>query len=184
MKYSSRKVRFCKIMMYLIGDGTKRAEYLKKHGVFYEMGSDCYWHTRDLPSEPYLVRIGNNVRLAAGVRLITHDITSKLINLLPVPEGEEMPPKLNFFYGKIEIGDNVMIGANSLVLYNVKIGSNVIVAAGSVVTKDVPDGVIVGGNPAKVIGIFDEFVKKRRVVSENIPSKADGIEGIIDYFWK
>jgi len=37
-------------------------------------------------------------------------------------------------------------------LYNVKIGPNAIVAAGSVVTKDVPEGCVVGGNPAKVIG--------------------------------
>ena len=103
MKYSSRKVRFCKIMMYLIGDGTKRAEYLKKHGIFHDMGSDCYWHTRDLPSESYLIRIGNNVRLAAGVRLITHDITSKLINLLPVPEGEEKPPILNFSMEQLKL---------------------------------------------------------------------------------
>lgn len=43
----------------------------------------------------------------------------------------------------------------------ITIGPNAIVAAGSVVTKDVPEGTIVGGNPAKVIGKFDEYMKKR-----------------------
>ena len=41
-------------------------------------------------------------------------------------------------------------------MYNVKIGSNCIVAAGSVVTKDIPDGTVVGGNPAV-------FLKKREI---------------------
>lgn len=47
-------------------------------------------------------------------------------------------------------------------MYNVKIGSNVIVAANSVVVHDVPDGVVVGGNPAKIIGDFEDIIKKRQ----------------------
>lgn len=53
--------------------------------------------------------------------------------------------------GKIIIKDKVWIGFNSIILKGVTIGEGAIVAAGSVVTKDVPDWVIVGGNPAKVI---------------------------------
>lgn len=49
------------------------------------------------------------------------------------------------------IGDNVTLGANVLIIGDVKIGNNVIVGAGSVVVKDIPDNVIVVGNPAKVI---------------------------------
>lgn len=41
-----------------------------------------------------------------------------------------------------------------------KIGDNILIAAGSVVTKDIPDNSIVGGVPAKVIGSFDEYVKR------------------------
>lgn len=80
--------------------------------------------------------------------------------------------------------DNVMIGANSTIMYDVKIGPNAIVAAGSVVTKDVPEGTIVGGNPAKVIGKFEDFVVKRNKKTENRPEKTDGINDIIEYFWK
>lgn len=51
----------------------------------------------------------------------------------------------------VRIGDNVFIGANSIVLKGVSIGSGSVIAAGSVVVKDIPSGVLAGGNPAKVI---------------------------------
>lgn len=51
----------------------------------------------------------------------------------------------------ILIGNDVWVGANSIITSGVKIGDGVIVAAGSVVTKDVPPNCIVGGIPAKVI---------------------------------
>ena len=51
----------------------------------------------------------------------------------------------------IIIGNNVWIGSLVTILKGVSIGNNSIVAANSVVTKDVPDNVIVAGNPAKVI---------------------------------
>lgn len=55
-------------------------------------------------------------------------------------------------YGKpVTIGDNVWIGGSSVINPGVTIGNNVVVASGSVVVKDVPDNVVVGGNPAKII---------------------------------
>jgi acetyltransferase-like isoleucine patch superfamily enzyme len=54
----------------------------------------------------------------------------------------------------VEIGDNVWIGAASIILPGVTIGEGSIIAAGSVVTKDVPSMSIAGGNPAKVIRSF------------------------------
>ena len=77
-----------------------------------------------------------------------------------------------------------MIGADSTIMYDVKIGPNAIIAAGSVVTKDVPEGTIVGGNPAKVIGKFEDFVIKRNKKTEQRPEKTDGIDKVIEYFWK
>lgn len=59
---------------------------------------------------------------------------------------------LGLEYGKeVIIGDNVWLGGNSVIAPGVTIGNNVVVAAGAVVVKDVPDNVVVGGNPAKII---------------------------------
>ena len=59
--------------------------------------------------------------------------------------------------GKINIGNNVFIGAGATVLYDVNIGNNVIIGAGSIVTHDIPDNSVVAGIPAKYIKSFDEY---------------------------
>ena len=53
-------------------------------------------------------------------------------------------------------GDNVYVASNATVVGDITIGSNVIIGAGSVVTKDVPDNVVVVGNPARVIKTIDD----------------------------
>lgn len=57
----------------------------------------------------------------------------------------------------INIGNDVWIGENAIILDGVTIGNGVIVGAGSVVTKDIPDYQIVGGNPAKLIRLRFEI---------------------------
>lgn len=52
--------------------------------------------------------------------------------------------------GFVSIGDSCFIGANSTIINNINIGNNVIIAAGAVVIKDVPDNVMVAGNPAVI----------------------------------
>lgn len=49
------------------------------------------------------------------------------------------------------IGDNVSLGANVVIIGGIHIGNNVVVGAGSVVVKDVPDNCVIAGNPAKII---------------------------------
>lgn len=83
MIYKSRDIRWAKIRLMLCSSGWKRAKYLKKKQIFYAMGEDCYYHTRDLPAEPFLVKLHDDVRIAAGVRLITHDIASYMVNKMP-----------------------------------------------------------------------------------------------------
>lgn len=55
-------------------------------------------------------------------------------------------------FGKsVTIGNNVWIGGRAIINPGVTIGDNTVIASGAVVTKDVPENVVVGGNPAKVI---------------------------------
>jgi maltose O-acetyltransferase len=51
----------------------------------------------------------------------------------------------------ITIGNNVWVGGSAVINPGVTIGDNAVIASGAVVTKDVPENVVVGGNPAKVI---------------------------------
>lgn len=66
-------------------------------------------------------------------------------------------------YGKIRIGNNCFIGERAILLYGVSLSDNIIVAAGSVVTKTISEErVIVGGNPARIIGTWDKFYEKNK----------------------
>lgn len=85
---------------------------------------------------------------------------------------------------KIVIGNNVMIGADSIILPGVTIGNNVIVGAGSVVTKNIDDGVVVAGNPAKVIGSFDKIAEKRYSQCLNRPYHLSSKKEINKFFWE
>jgi len=58
------------------------------------------------------------------------------------------------------VGKNVFLGANAVILPGVNVGDDSIIGAGAVVTKDVPKGMVVGGNPAKVITSVDNYMKK------------------------
>ena len=71
--------------------------------------------------------------------------------------------------GRVTIGNNVFIGAESVVLPGVTIGNNVVVGANSTVTKDVPDNVVVAGTPAKVICSLDEYLAKEKQRMEQSP---------------
>lgn len=85
---------------------------------------------------------------------------------------------------KIIIKDNIVIGADTTILYGVTIESNSIVAAGSVVVKDVPEGTIVAGCPAKVIGDIQSLIEKRSKEDSSRPSNNSDMREIEDYFWK
>ena len=99
--------------------------------------------------DPAFVEIGNDVVISSNVSFITHDHSIK-----------KVCNKSNLF-GKIVIGNNCFIGYGSILLYGVELSQNIIVASGSVVTKSFKTpNVIIAGNPAKIIGTWDDFYKK------------------------
>lgn len=107
-------------------------------------------------SEPYLISIGNNVRVTLGVKFITHD------GGIFVPRNLGLIDQRADKIGKIDIGNNVNIGWNAIIMPGVTIGNNVIVAAGAIVVKDVPDNSVVAGSPAKVIETIEEYTEKNK----------------------
>jgi maltose O-acetyltransferase len=96
---------------------------------------------------PWLISIGDDCTLTAGVILLAHDASTK--NHLGYSK-----------IGKVTIGNKTFIGFRSIVLPNVTIGDNVIIASGSIVTNDIPSDSIVAGNPARIIGKTSEYVEK------------------------
>lgn len=108
------------------------------------------------PSHCWLIEIGNNVTLAPRVHILCHDASTKeYLGYTKI--------------GKVKIGDNVFIGAESVVLPNIAIGNNVVIGANSTVTKDIPDNVVVAGNPAKIICTTEEYIAKQRKQMEGNP---------------
>lgn len=144
-------------MKTLIGFLKESFLRLTKSGVDYarfkgvNVGINCRIYTRNFGSEPWMISIGNKVTVTSGVILLTHDGSTWLMN-------DEKGRR--YLYNKIQIGNNIFIGVNSIIMPGVKIDDNVIVAAGSVVTKSVPSGVIIAGNPAKIIGNYNDYKKK------------------------
>ncbi|WP_439482637.1 acyltransferase [Cyclobacterium plantarum] len=89
------------------------------------------------------VKIGNYCMFGPGTKIVDNDSHRISIDI-----SERRKPAVRI---PICIEDNVWVGMNSLILKGVKIGKNSIVAAHSVVTKEVPENVLVGGNPARII---------------------------------
>ena len=111
------------------------------YGYNIEVGENFYANYNLVILDVGKVRIGKNVMFAPNVSIYT--------------AGHPVHPdsrNSGYEYGiDITIGDNVWIGGNVCVLPGVKIGDNVVIGAGSVVTKDLPDNVIAVGNPCRVI---------------------------------
>lgn len=92
------------------------------------------------------ITIGNDVKIGGGVCIYDTDFHSLNPNIRK--SKEDMLHKVK---KSVTIGNNVFIGAHSLVLKGVMIGENAIIGAGSVVTKSIPTNEIWAGNPAKFI---------------------------------
>ncbi|MDK0976622.1 sugar O-acetyltransferase [Clostridium perfringens] len=143
----------------------KREKILKK--MFAEIGDDCYieppfhanWGGKNVHFgngvyanfnltmvDDCDIFVGNNVMFGPNVTVSagTHPIN---------PELRSKQAQYNI---PIHIGNNVWIGANSVILPGVNIGDNSVIGAGSIVTKDIPSNVIAVGNPCRVLREINE----------------------------
>ena len=146
-----------KLYFYCLPTCGMRSKYIKKHKQrFYHIGKGVMWQPRNFPSDPELISIGDNVKIAANVIFINHDTLSGMLNQ------KYKTNKFKHNRGCIKIGNNVMIGARVMILPNVQIGNNVVIGAGSIVTKDIPDNSVAAGVPCRVVGSFEALAKERK----------------------
>lgn len=131
-------------------------KHLKRKGV--KIGEGTKIHdprtTRIDVTRPYLVEIGNDVNIAAGVTILTHGFDWIVLR-------RKYKQRLGSA-GRVKLKNNIFIGMNATILMGVTVGNNVIIGANSLVSKDVPDNVVVAGNPARVIMTIDEYYEKKQ----------------------
>ena len=154
MKELLKKI-YKKLLFGYKSDSKSYIKYLRKKGItigenvtFYEPNTNCIDTQKG-----FLISIGNNVEITRGVIIITHDYSWSVYKQL---YGTIIGSRAS-----VQIGNNVFIGMNTIILKGVKIGDNVIIGANSLITKDVPSNSVVAGSPAKVINSIDNIYKKR-----------------------
>lgn len=140
-------------------EGNKRMELLKElfgstgetiyiepsfrcdYGYNIHVGENFYANFNCVILDVCEISIGDNCFIAPGVHIYT---ATHPLNAKERISGLE--------YGKpVTIGNNVWIGGGSIINPGVQVGDNVVIGSGTVVTKDVPDNVVIGGNPARII---------------------------------
>lgn len=119
-----------------------------------KVGVGCRILSFNVSSEYELVTIGNGVTVSSEVLFITHDGAGWLFR--------EDDGRRHFRLAGIQIGNNVFIGARAVLMPGVVVEDDVVIAAGAVVTKSIPTGSVVGGNPARLIGRYEDFERRVR----------------------
>ncbi|MBQ7850557.1 MAG: acyltransferase [Clostridia bacterium] len=107
-------------------------------------------------SEPWLITLGDHVRVTQDVEFVTHDGGVWVLRHMD----DELADADSF--GPITVGSNVHIGMHAIIMPGVHIGSNCVIGAGAIVTKDVPDNSVAAGVPARVIRSIGEYTEKLR----------------------
>lgn len=113
-------------------------------------GNDVYANFNLTLVDDTDIFVGDNVMFAPNVTIATAGH----------PIEPELRKKQTQFNLPVHIGNNVWIGAQSVILPGVTIGDNTVIGAGSVVTKDIPENCVAFGNPCKVIREISDRDKK------------------------
>ena len=128
------------------------------------IGEDVYIYSPDTTwidkTCPYLLTIGDHVRITSGVRILTHDYSWSVLKGYTPEDG--LPGAVLGAQSPVDIGSHVFIGMNSIITRGVKIGDHVIIGAGSIVTKDCEPNSVYAGNPARKICTLEAFYQKRK----------------------
>lgn len=131
-----------------------KIDILREMGV--KIGEGCeIFDGSTFGSEPYLITIGNNVRITEGVTFLNHDGGVWVLRKMGLLEDADI-------FGQIKVGDNVHIGMRAVICPGVTIGNNCVIGIGSIVTKDVPDNTVVAGVPARKIETIEEYYNKHK----------------------
>ena len=132
----------------------------------------------DFSTEPWLVSIGEHCIITQNIRFMTHD------GAVNVVRGLDEKYKKILKFGEIVVEDHAFIGANSMIMPNVRLGAGCIIAACSCVTKDVPPGEVWGGVPAKKICTVQEFADKLYDISEDYQDEVRNLTQKKEITWK
>ena len=136
------------------------------------VGENCVFNDnarKIFNTEPYLIKIGNHVEIAEGVRFLTHEGGVWVFR-------EKEDYRNTDAFAPIVVGNNVMIGMYSIIMPGVTIADNVIIGANSVITHDVPAGSVFAGNPARQIcGIQDYLNRLTSGESKKIIAPTKGL---------
>lgn len=146
----------------------KRQEILKK--IFAEIGDNCYIEPPLHANWGIHTHLGKNVYANFNLTLVddTHIYIGDFVMIGPnvtiATAGHPINPvlrkKVAQFNIPVKSGNNVWIGANSVILPGISIGENSVIGAGSIVTKNIPDNVVAVGNPCCVLREINEHDKE------------------------
>ncbi len=128
-------------------------------------------------SEPFLIEVGKDTAIAGGVRFLTHGGTTKMLRRLPGYEDARI-------FGRIKVGENCMLGMNSIIQQNVEIGNNCILGANSVLSDSMPDNSVFVGNPAKFVCTFEEYAEVVLAKTTQYPRELEANKKELDLWLK
>jgi len=148
-------------LKYFVPSGFGYGKYLKDRRSLQYQGDKCFVSKGSELPDPYLLSIGNNVWITDGCRLLCHDASVIMINIMQDSQLDQVGP--------IEIGDNCFLGNNVIVLPNIKIGPNTIVGSGAVVTRNLEGNGVYAGNPAKLVSSMNDYIEKATNRSRQFP---------------